>query len=31
MEKIEKVLAAGNTHATVNRDPKAPARRVWRL
>jgi lipoyl-dependent peroxiredoxin len=23
MEKIEKVLAAGNTHATVNRDPDA--------
>ena len=22
MEKIEKVLASGNTHATVNRDPK---------
>jgi hypothetical protein len=23
MEKIEKVLASGNTHATVNRDPNA--------
>jgi osmotically inducible protein OsmC len=23
MEKIEKVLASGNTHATANRDPKA--------